>query len=681
MEKVLSEIQKIFLDEANNSPMLFSDLANMEKYISESYSGRSLIELLQNADDASANKFYIEELDDSTYIVANNGREFSDDDIIALCRSGASNKKRKSNTIGFRGIGFKSVVNYAEIVHLISGDIKATFSRTLTKKKNPNFKEVPLIRVPHDFEGNQYMPIINKILENGYTTIFIFESKNTALANEIQEFNSSCMLFLKSITQIVFKADINLEYKIYRKKQNSQFSIVTIDDKGKKRMWITTIPTIEDEKCSIAWEVENGKAKKLSAREAVVHSFMPTLNTLSMGIKVNGDFSTDPSRMRVVMDEETKKAAKICGRILSQILVNIIETEKDEWGLAQLLKLSKIDPLHNIKGEDVNDLIVVEFQKNFMNALNRLHGNYFNIYIQPKGITDEDFIKIIKNIKAIGYSCALEQKIPEILNCLKAMGIEELPVDLCLSAMNNLECSDSTRASVLAKVINQTRFGMDSELEEKIKEAKLFRFNSGIKKLGDVSEHDLVEEGFEGAIIELISSTSDYNAFAKKVGLTSEQLSINSGNNKEIHVKLHHTENTENIKSFGGSNSIKKWRSGEKNLIAVLKMMKGIQQVNDVSTQNIGYDLETVMQDGSRRFYEVKSVDRLGDLVSITNNEYSTASELGDRYYLAIVCQTETSFEVCFVKNPVNILNLSRRATRWEWICNEYEGELIQLNI
>ena len=47
------------MKEAINSPLLLSDLANMEKYISESYQGRSLIELLQNADDALATKFLI----------------------------------------------------------------------------------------------------------------------------------------------------------------------------------------------------------------------------------------------------------------------------------------------------------------------------------------------------------------------------------------------------------------------------------------------------------------------------------------------------------------------------------------------------------------------------------------------------------------------------------------------
>ena len=54
---------------------------------------------------------------DPVFIEDNEGikKTFNDEDFISLCRSGASTKKRKSNTIGFRGIGFKAVVNYANL--------------------------------------------------------------------------------------------------------------------------------------------------------------------------------------------------------------------------------------------------------------------------------------------------------------------------------------------------------------------------------------------------------------------------------------------------------------------------------------------------------------------------------------------------------------------------------------
>ena len=106
MNDIVKNIRDMFIKEASESPLLFNDLANMERYVSESYSGRSLIELLQNADDAGAKNFLLEKIDDDIFVVANDGRIFTDEDMFSLCRSGASTKKRKSESIGYRGIGF-----------------------------------------------------------------------------------------------------------------------------------------------------------------------------------------------------------------------------------------------------------------------------------------------------------------------------------------------------------------------------------------------------------------------------------------------------------------------------------------------------------------------------------------------------------------------------------------------
>lgn len=67
--EIVEKIHDIFLEEAKKSPILMSDLASMERYISESYTGRSLIELLQNADDACASKLIIKEIRKQVYLL------------------------------------------------------------------------------------------------------------------------------------------------------------------------------------------------------------------------------------------------------------------------------------------------------------------------------------------------------------------------------------------------------------------------------------------------------------------------------------------------------------------------------------------------------------------------------------------------------------------------------------
>jgi len=144
----LEQLQKSFLQEAKSAPKLFQDLAKVEQYIAESYKTRALIELIQNADDAQASAFGLHSFEDG-FIVGNNGREFATEDVEALCRSGSSNKVRGGNTIGYRGIGFKSVVNLAKAISVLSGDFQFFFDKNVTQQILHTDSDVPLIRIPH----------------------------------------------------------------------------------------------------------------------------------------------------------------------------------------------------------------------------------------------------------------------------------------------------------------------------------------------------------------------------------------------------------------------------------------------------------------------------------------------------------------------------------------------------
>ena len=116
--------------------------------------------------------------------------------------------------------------------------------------------------------------------------------------------------------------------------------------------------------------------------------------------------------------------------------------------------------------------------------------------------------------------------------------------------------------------------------------------------------------------------------------------------------------------------AIPKWRSVEKNVCTVLESLPDVKMVRDVSEQNLGYDIEVLMNDGKKQYYEVKSVEYLGAPISITNNEYSTANQYGNNYFLAIANQSYEDIEVCFIQNPIQTLLLSKRAIKWEWICS-----------
>ena len=108
--------------------------------------------------------------------------------------------------------------------------------------------------------------------------------------------------------------------------------------------------------------------------------------------------------------------------------------------------------------------------------------------------------------------------------------------------------------------------------------------------------------------------------------------------------------------------------------------MNGVVRVTDVSKSNLGYDLEVQWKD-KISYVEIKSVKNLGDSFTMTNNEYSTAVEFGDQYELAIVEQFDSSLKICLIQNPKRKLSLFNEFTRWEWVCNEYSGTLIDTEL
>lgn len=84
-----------------------------------------LSELLQNADDAGAIEASVN-IEKNEFIFRHNGEDFSEEHFASLCRFAYSNK-RTLHTIGFRGIGFKSIFSLGDTVFLITPTLSVAF--------------------------------------------------------------------------------------------------------------------------------------------------------------------------------------------------------------------------------------------------------------------------------------------------------------------------------------------------------------------------------------------------------------------------------------------------------------------------------------------------------------------------------------------------------------------------
>ncbi|MDO9012381.1 MAG: hypothetical protein Q7U78_11335 [Gallionella sp.] len=300
---ILRSVRDELLSEAKLSPGLLADLANLERYVAETYSARSFIELLQNADDAGAKRFLVMQ-DGDRLICANDGRPFSRNDFYSLCRSASSDKKR-GQSIGYRGIGFKSVVGMVSEVHLLSESLEATFSRQLSHESLGMDVQTPLVRIPHPLAMPSDKPLAAKLAEiraAGFSTIFIFGGIDRAkVEEEFVLFDAEYLLFLRNITEATLTGAKERRYSCSREALHDHCRGVQIVSDDRRSDW--QIHSFA--RCDIAFSLLDGSPVPLNPSSALVHAFLPTLEQTGLGIRINADFSTDPSRTRIVFDDFT----------------------------------------------------------------------------------------------------------------------------------------------------------------------------------------------------------------------------------------------------------------------------------------------------------------------------------------------------------------------------------------
>jgi hypothetical protein len=79
------------------------------------------------------------------------------------------------------------------------------------------------------------------------------------------------------------------------------------------------------------------------------------------------------------------------------------------------------------------------------------------------------------------------------------------------------------------------------------------------------------------------------------------------------------------------------------------------RSAEDVSSENLGYDIRSTAPDGAVRYIEVKARARTG-AVALTPNEWLMAQRLGGEYWLYVVEHAATAAELYMVQDPATKL-------------------------
>lgn len=689
--EIFSSVRDELLGEALSSPGLLADLANLERYVAETYSARSFIELLQNADDAAATRFEVKRHGE-WLICANNGREFSRQDFYSLCRS-ASSAKQRGQTIGYRGIGFKSVVGVASSVHLFSGELKATFSREITQACLGIHTPTPLVRIPHalSLDSNEtVLETIQQLEKSGYTTIFVLGGLDVdRVQDEFDQFDADYLLFLRHIREAVLTGDKARTYRCERIHVDKKDYEITISGPDRRSAWQIN----HFGKCDLAFSLSDGKPVPLNATSAIAHAFLPTLESTGFGVRINADFSTDPSRTRIIFDEATLACIDDAAQAIAEKISEIVLCpEGNNRILACLTPSADLATLALQKKSFRTELISLVKKK-----LDHLKND---ITLAPGWLNSTDALNIANSLERKILVLTTNNKDGQT-NFMRYLGVKTLSTDDAIKAVEKHLISPKGCADILTQCMRNVTGGVN--IRQLIDKPLWVGSNS--KRPSSLNELIAANSLIDNDVIEYLNtsgiSTGDLGRILKSAGLESKELSIllpesektfsDNGKNSLTEDKSSFEQNTKDqahnlfdpllpysesqnrtaTTPIVTSRSLPAWRGAEQ-YVGVLLSDHGYE-VEDCSRQNLGYDI--LAQKNGRKFYiEVKLIDYAGQPFIITTNEETVAREHGNSYIIALTLRdSNNGVHIQFINNPAQALKFVRQCRQWVWECSDYE--------
>jgi hypothetical protein len=336
-------------NEYDQFPKRLIEDARSEINIAESERGRYILELLQNADDAQTPEMSSEStkigesriiflVTDKYLYCANGGYQISKEGLDSICRIFLSPKKKNTPVIGFKGIGFKSVLAFTEQPEIFWHDGAIFFSRKRTfkflKTKTPKAvasitsNEVPILRCPHlinlDLELNND-PILKRLWNNCATVFrfpFINKTARQNVISRLDDVKASTILFLNNLETIEIEINGSSKAcKIFKDKvkENTQnddiYDIVkaNIQDGKNESKWVIISgayklpydikkllsPLWKDtDFVKIAYAATIGTSDKLvpCTEYPLLHVFFPTDERVPFRIVMHGTFKTNIDR-------------------------------------------------------------------------------------------------------------------------------------------------------------------------------------------------------------------------------------------------------------------------------------------------------------------------------------------------------------------------------------------------
>lgn len=376
---------------------------NIEQSNIEAYNGRQLLEMIQNADDAcekASDKKLLIQLVDNQLIIANNGEPFSKAGFESIINSNLSPKTMLQNQIGQKGLGFRSILSWADKVTIQSGTTCICFSPLIARAflKSLKEKKTDLDAILKSKSKEAY-PIatlrVPKLLENSdlseFTTIITLQLKRAILSDVQKQINTiiskETMLFLNHIETIEIQSP--KRKVIFEKIVKSTIIQQAIED---SLITINEYNLMSDDTESRTWNVKRftgtHQNKKYALAIAWNEDLADTINTLFSFFKtevrfpfpalVHGTFELSPDRNQLVNDTHGHNSFLVTQ--LVALILKVATEIADKQLIANYLPLQFLQ----IDFENIDHIFkTFKFKEQLLDQIKQskilpnVNGNYF----------------------------------------------------------------------------------------------------------------------------------------------------------------------------------------------------------------------------------------------------------------------------------------------------------------
>ena len=127
------------------------------------------------------------------------------------------------------------------------------------------------------------------------STAFVFDHLLAGgIENEFASFDSTSLLFLRNVRHVELRTSTEALITVRREAINARTRTIRLTSGDGNSQWLV----IEKNGVEIAFRQNADRIVRLDEREAVVHAFLPTLESTGLGVKIHGDISTDQTALR-----------------------------------------------------------------------------------------------------------------------------------------------------------------------------------------------------------------------------------------------------------------------------------------------------------------------------------------------------------------------------------------------